>query len=143
MRPGSPPLSFSLARSGSRGTRESKRGGTGGGAEQAEASRRVNRAAWARPIGHLHVESHASIPRMHYRVPGLLALSALSLLPCAPTFAQLPDFYRSVASVHWVVADLDKVKQGWARLGFPALQDHGEVELPVKHRGQFASCRLR
>jgi hypothetical protein len=80
---------------------------------------------------------------MHHRVPGILAFTAASLLTCAPAFAQLPDFYRSVTSVHWVVADLDKVKQGWARLGFPALQDHGEVALPVKHRGQFASCRIR
>src|SRR6266545_4709084 len=143
MRPGSPPLSFSLARSGSRGTRESKRGTTGRGAEQPETSSRASRVGLARLIGHLRVESHASIPRMRYRVPGMVALTGVSFLTCAPAFAQLPDFYRSVASVHWVVADLDKVKQGWARLGFPALQDHGEVALPVKHRGQFASCRIR
>ena len=72
-----------------------------------------------------------------------VALAAVSLLGGAPAFAQLPDFYRSVASVHWVVADLDKVKQGWAKLGFPTLQDHGEVSLQVKHRGQLTSCRIR
>lgn len=80
---------------------------------------------------------------MRHRVPGIVAFTAVALLTGAPAFAQLPDFYRSVTSVHWVVADLDKVKQGWAKLGFPALQDHGEVSLDVKHRDKPASCRIR
>src|SRR5260370_22313993 len=80
---------------------------------------------------------------MSHRTLGIAAFTALSLLSCPHAFAQLPDFYRSVASVHWVVADLDKVKQGWAKLGFPALQDHGEVSLDVKHRDKPATCRIR
>ena len=80
---------------------------------------------------------------MRYRDPGILALTCVSLLASAPVFAQLPDFYRTVAGVHWVVADLDKVKQGWARLSFPALQDHGEVPLQVNHRGKLTTSRLR
>lgn len=74
---------------------------------------------------------------------GALAFGVGSILAGAPASAELPEFYRSVASVHWVVDDLDKVKLGWAKLGIPALQDHGEVPLQVKHRGQFASARVR
>ena len=72
-----------------------------------------------------------------------LAFAVVSLATGAPASAELPEFYRSVASVHWVVDDLDRVKQGWASLGFPALQDFGEVDLQVKHRGRFASARVR
>ena len=80
---------------------------------------------------------------MRYRALRTLALIAVWLLAGAPAFAQLPDLYRSVTGVHWVVADLDKVKQGWARLGFPALQDHGEVGLQMVHRGRSTTSRLR
>ena len=71
-----------------------------------------------------------------------LACAALAAVAAAVP-AQRPDWYRSVASVHWVVKDLDAVKQAWARLGFPAVADFGEVDLPVQHRGQFTPSRMR
>lgn len=70
-----------------------------------------------------------------------LALAAATAAP--PASNPAPDWYRSVASVHWVVKDLERVKQAWAKLGVPALADFGEVDLTVKVRGQLASARLR
>jgi methylmalonyl-CoA/ethylmalonyl-CoA epimerase len=68
---------------------------------------------------------------------------AVALAVAAPAPAPLPEMYRSVASVHWVVKDLAAVKQAWTRAGFPPVQDFGDVDLPLKVRGQFVSARLR
>jgi hypothetical protein len=51
--------------------------------------------------------------------------------------------YRRVASVHWVVKDLGQVQAGWGRLGFPALQDLGEMTIAGSLRGQSSSSRFR
>jgi hypothetical protein len=49
---------------------------------------------------------------------------------------QLPEFYKSVDRVIWVVDDLDSVVQGWKKLGFPRIEKHGEVILKeVQFRG--------
>lgn len=72
-----------------------------------------------------------------------LACLALAAAVAAPVATERPDWYRSVASVHWVVKDIEAVKQAWARLGFPAVMDFGEVDLTVKHHGAFAPSRLR
>jgi hypothetical protein len=74
-----------------------------------------------------------------------LAWAALALGLAAPPSPSggRPDWYTSVTSVHWVVRDLDAVKRAWGRLGFPAGVDFGEVDLPVRARGQFTSARLR
>lgn len=69
-----------------------------------------------------------------------LALAAASAAPAAPP---APDWYRSLASVHWVVKDVERVKQAWARLGYPALADFGDVDLTVEVRGQLTPARLR
>jgi catechol 2,3-dioxygenase-like lactoylglutathione lyase family enzyme len=74
-----------------------------------------------------------------------LAWATLALgiaVPPAATGGR-PDWYGHLASVHWVVRDLEAVKRTWTRLGFPATADFGEVELPVKWRGAMASARLR
>ena len=71
----------------------------------------------------------------------VLAFALFAAAVPAPTAA--PDWYRSVASVHWVVKDLERVKQAWGKLGLPALADFGDVDLPVKLRGQWAQSRLR
>jgi catechol 2,3-dioxygenase-like lactoylglutathione lyase family enzyme len=71
------------------------------------------------------------------------ALALAAILTASPTFAQLPDFYRTVTSVHWVVNDLNAVKEGWAKLGFPVVQDFGEVALNVTHRGRTGSANVR
>ncbi len=71
-----------------------------------------------------------------------LAAGLLLVAIAAPTRAEVPDLYRRVASVHWVVKDLDRVKAGWAKLGFPAL-DLGEITAAGSFRGQSGSSRFR
>ncbi len=71
-----------------------------------------------------------------------LAAGLLLVAVAAPTRAEVPDLYRKVAGVHWVVNDLDRVKAGWAKLGFPAL-DLGEISASGSYLGQYGSSRFR
>ena len=73
----------------------------------------------------------------------LIALSLLALALAVPSRAELPEMYRRVASVHWVVKDLGQVQAGWGKLGFPALQDLGEMTIAGSLRGQSSSSRFR
>lgn len=67
-----------------------------------------------------------------------------------PAWGQLPEFYKTVSHVQWVVKDLDRVTEGWSRLGFKDIQQHGIVELkdaqfldrPVAMRLRRATARL-
>ncbi len=72
-----------------------------------------------------------------------IALTLLALSLAAPSRAELPEMYRRVASVHWVVKDLGPVQAGWAKLGFPVLQDLGEMTVAGSFRGQSGSSRFR
>jgi catechol 2,3-dioxygenase-like lactoylglutathione lyase family enzyme len=74
---------------------------------------------------------------MRALVAGLLLVAV-----AAPARAELPDLYRKVANVHWVVKDLDQVKAGWGKLGF-AVQDLGELTGSGSYRGQYGSSRFR
>ncbi len=71
-----------------------------------------------------------------------LAAGLLFLVLAAPTRAEVPDLYRKVANVHWVVKDLDQVKAGWAKLGF-GIQDLGEITGSGSYFGQHGSSRFR
>ena len=71
------------------------------------------------------------------------ALGLLALAVAVPSRAELPEMYRRVASVHWVVKDLGRVQAGWGRLGFPALQDLGEMTIAGSFRGQSGASRVR
>ena len=73
----------------------------------------------------------------------VFALALAAAVAAPPAASSAPDWYRSVASVHWVVKDLEHVKRAWAKLGVPALADFGEVDLTVTARGKPASTRLR
>lgn len=72
-----------------------------------------------------------------------IALSLLALTLAVPSRAELPEMYRRVASVHWVVKGLGPVQAGWAKLGYPALQDMGEMTVAGSFRGQSGSARFR
>jgi catechol 2,3-dioxygenase-like lactoylglutathione lyase family enzyme len=74
---------------------------------------------------------------------GLLLLAVAAPAGAAPAGAELPEMYRRVASVHWVVRDLDPVKAGWAKLGYPAVQDIGEMTIPGSFRGGSGASRFR
>jgi glyoxalase/bleomycin resistance protein/dioxygenase superfamily protein len=73
----------------------------------------------------------------------MLALTFALAAAAAPAPTAAPDWYRSVASVHWIVKDLERIKQSWAKLGVPALADFGDVELTVKRGSDYASSRMR
>jgi 4-hydroxyphenylpyruvate dioxygenase-like putative hemolysin len=66
----------------------------------------------------------------------LLAAGQLVLLAAATARAEAPDLYRKVASVHWVVKDLERVKAGWGKLGFPAMEVTHPRLSDLVHRGQ-------
>jgi catechol 2,3-dioxygenase-like lactoylglutathione lyase family enzyme len=76
------------------------------------------------------------------QLPEVSALKRIILISIFGFFsttalAQLPDFYRSVYSLHWVVEDLDAVVDGWTELGFPPAKYLGEGVLrQVEYRGQ-------
>jgi methylmalonyl-CoA/ethylmalonyl-CoA epimerase len=71
-----------------------------------------------------------------------IAVTLLALALAVPSRAELPEMYRQVASVHWVVKDLEQVKAGWAKLGFPALEDLGEMTVTGSFRGRSGSSRF-
>ena len=58
--------------------------------------------------------------------------------------AQLPDFYKTVARVSWVVSDVDRVTEGWNKTPLARIQAPREVDLPeVQFRGQATPVRIR
>ena len=65
------------------------------------------------------------------------------LLAAAQAPAETPPLYREVTSIHWVVGDLDRVSTAWGKLGFPVVQDFGEVTLPVRYAGEPATAVVR
>lgn len=67
----------------------------------------------------------------------------LSLCLSQPAFSQLPEFYRNVDRIVWVVKSLDPVIQGWGKLGFP-VREVGEVEYSsIQFRGRSTSGKAR
>jgi catechol 2,3-dioxygenase-like lactoylglutathione lyase family enzyme len=51
----------------------------------------------------------------------------LVLLAAGPVPAQLPDFYKSVDRVTWVVGDVGRVADAWSKLGFVKILNRGDV----------------
>jgi hypothetical protein len=72
-----------------------------------------------------------------------IAMSLAALALAVPSQAELPEMYGKVVSVHWVVKDLEHVKEGWAKLGFPVLQDLGESTIPGTFRAEAGTSRFR
>jgi hypothetical protein len=72
-----------------------------------------------------------------------LAFVSLALVSASPVLGGTPELYKEVTSVNWVVKDIDQVAAGWARLGYPMLQDFGEVTLPVRYRGEPQTAVVR
>ncbi len=70
----------------------------------------------------------------------LLALFLVS----ACGWAQLPDFYKKVGRLTWVVKDVDRVVNGWSKLGLSGVQDYGEVDFPdTRYRGKAVQATFR
>jgi len=71
------------------------------------------------------------------------ALCSLALMSASSVSAGAPELYTEVTSVNWVVKDIDQIAAGWAKLGYPMLQDFGEVGLPVRYRGEAGTAMVR
>ena len=53
----------------------------------------------------------------------------------------LPDIYKSVHALTWVVRDVDKTVAGWQRLGFTDIRIVGDVTFAdVRYFGKPATC---
>lgn len=63
-------------------------------------------------------------------------LLLIFLLPAMTAPAQLPEFYKNVHELTWVVRDADAVAGAWAKLGLTDIERHGEVTMPVEYRAQ-------
>jgi catechol 2,3-dioxygenase-like lactoylglutathione lyase family enzyme len=49
--------------------------------------------------------------------------------------AQLPDHYKTVNRVTWVVENIDKVRPAWAALGLSDVEEHPNIQLVGQFRG--------
>jgi len=56
-------------------------------------------------------------------------------LVCSCT-AQLPDFYKKVNRVTWVVENIDKVRPAWEALGLSDIQEYPNIQLAGQFRGK-------
>ncbi len=58
--------------------------------------------------------------------------------------AALPDMYKSVHALTWVVRDVEKSVAGWKKLGFTDIRIVGDVTFAdVRYRGNSATCTAR
>ena len=56
-------------------------------------------------------------------------------------YAQLPNFYKQVNSVTWVVQNIDHAKQGWAALGLSNIHEYPDIKLTGEYRGKPVTIR--
>ncbi|MBM3803253.1 MAG: hypothetical protein FJW26_13210 [Acidimicrobiia bacterium] len=59
------------------------------------------------------------------------------------SWAQLPDFYRTVDHVQWVVKDLNSVTSAWSRLGFKTKQQGTITIEEAQFAGVPVTLRVR
>jgi methylmalonyl-CoA/ethylmalonyl-CoA epimerase len=58
-------------------------------------------------------------------------------------FAQLPEFYKRVNRVTWLVKTLDVPLQGWAKIGLSNIQDLGDLTYEGQYRGKPVTIKAR
>lgn len=64
--------------------------------------------------------------------------------PRQANHAALPEMYRTVHEVTWVVRDLDRTVAGWRKLGFNDIHLVGNITFgDVRYRGKSATCVAR
>ena len=57
--------------------------------------------------------------------------------------AEMPEFYKKVSRVTWVVKDLDHCVEGWSKLGLSDVNDYGFVNFEGQYRGKAVSVGAR
>ncbi len=61
--------------------------------------------------------------------------------PAQVQSAVLPNMYKSVDSLTWIVRDVDKAVEGWKKLGFEDIRILGEITFTdMRYRGNPATC---
>jgi hypothetical protein len=68
----------------------------------------------------------------------LLVIAVAGILP-----AQLPEFYKKVDRVTWIVPDLDKTVAAWRKAGVETIAERGELSVEVSFRGKAVKARWR
>lgn len=63
--------------------------------------------------------------------------------PWQSTPAALPDMYKSVHALVWVVRDLDATVAGWRKLGFADIRVARDVTFDVQYRAKPATCIVK
>jgi catechol 2,3-dioxygenase-like lactoylglutathione lyase family enzyme len=66
----------------------------------------------------------------------LLRIGAVVAAMLGTCFAQLPDFYKKIGRVTWVVKSIDGPLQGWTALGLASVKDYGEFAFEGQYRGK-------
>jgi glyoxalase/bleomycin resistance protein/dioxygenase superfamily protein len=69
-----------------------------------------------------------------------LAVCAVMAGSC---LAQLPEFYKRVNRVTWLVKNLDTPLQGWTQLGLSEVHEIGDITLDGQYRGKPVSVAAR
>src|SRR5690349_4942635 len=82
------------------------------------------------------VDGPTMIPRI-----ALFPLTAIAL--ACPAAAQLPELYRSVDRVTWVVDNIDRVAVGWEKVGLIQIEARSDAALPVTFRGKPVKANVR
>jgi hypothetical protein len=49
--------------------------------------------------------------------------------------AQLPDYYKSVNRVTWVVGNIDRVRASWEKIGLADIHEYPNIQLTGEYRG--------
>ncbi len=66
----------------------------------------------------------------------ILRCLACALLLAAVCPAQLPDYYKTVNRVTWVVENIDRVRAAWEAMGLSGIREYPNIELVGRYRGK-------
>src|SRR5689334_3471398 len=74
--------------------------------------------------------------------PAMRTLLTAIVIAC-PLAAQLPDLYRSVDRVTWVVDNIDRAVLGWEKVGLIQIEQRSDAELAITFRGKQTTAKVR
>ena len=57
--------------------------------------------------------------------------------------AELPDLYKHVDRVIWLVQNIDKIKPAWVALGLSDVKEYSNIEFSGEYHGKLSSTESR
>ncbi len=116
-----------------------------------ESYQRPERKAWqGRALAIVRSGNAPGDIRLRVKSPGLpdKEITIRSVAPAGaatqPQNSALPEMYRSVHALAWVVRDVGKAVEGWRTLGFTDIRELGEVTFAdMRYRGKPVACRAK